>query len=169
MSPACSGGTSTFAPSPKSPCTTITTPKPRRSPRNSAPAPCRRQGAAWAITRCRRSASLRRTGKMQQVAVRIADDEVLGAPRLRLERLMKRDARRRVLREQAVDVVHAVDGHRRREQALALPARVVEHGSVDAAQIEPRSVAHHLAVELFFYGEDDHREAELLREEAARR
>src|SRR3982074_1076879 len=93
-----------------------------------------------------RAISLGRTGEQQQVAVRILDDEIPRAPGLCPERLMKHDAGRLKLQEEVLDLVGGREGYRRRQETLALAQRAVDHGRIDATQIEQRAAPLHLGL-----------------------
>ena len=114
-------------------------------------------------------ASVRRPGEQQQVAVRVLDDEIPGAPGLALERLVEFDAGGLKFEKELLDLVRRGDRHGGRQQALLVPQFRIDDRAVDAAQIERRAVALHLRVERRFAVHEHDREAELLREEVARR
>src|SRR5882757_11247850 len=111
----------------------------------------------------------RRSREQQQVAVGIAHDEGARAPRFLLQGLLEIHAGRLVLDEKLTNLRRASDGHRGREKLLALANVAHEHRLADHAKVEPRIVALHLPVERRLAVGEDHLEAELRREERARR
>jgi len=69
--------------------------------------------------------------------------------------------------ELLVERCDLIDRDRRREQILASAARAVDNGNIDVAEIERRTIAHHLAIEWGFAVSEPNGKAELLREEGA--
>src|ERR1700716_3443477 len=82
---------------------------------------------------------------------------------------MKHDAAGLKLQEEVLDLVGGREGYRRRQETLALAQRAVDHGRIDATQIEPRAVALHPRIKRRSAIHESDREAELLGEEVARR
>src|SRR3981189_1012931 len=81
-------------------------------------------------------ASFRRTGEQEQVSVQVPDDEILGAPRLPLERLVERDARSLKFRVELLDLRGCRNGDGGGEKVLALPQLGVDDGTDHAFKIE---------------------------------
>src|SRR5215510_5317918 len=88
-----------------------------------------------------------RAGEQQEIAVRIAHDEIARAPGLLLERLMERHARFLEVEEELADFRGAVDADRGGKQALALADIAHEHRLANHPEVESRGAALDLAVE----------------------
>src|SRR5271155_103991 len=70
-------------------------------------------------------------GKQQEIAVRIFDDEIPGAPRLLFQFLLKGNSGGLKFKKQQLDLDRGSDGHRCRQQFLALAERRVDYCSLD--------------------------------------
>ena len=71
-------------------------------------------------------------GKQQQIPIRILDDEILGAPRLLFQRLVKGNTSGLKLKKQQLDLVRSSDGHRYRQQFLPIADRRLDYWPLDA-------------------------------------
>jgi len=89
---------------------------------------------------------VRGTGKQQQIAIWIFDDEVPGAPRLLFQDLEKGDSSGLKFKKQELDLVGCSDGHRYGEQLLTIADCRLDQGLFDAPEVEMRCVASHLCV-----------------------
>src|SRR6185436_8261397 len=83
---------------------------------------------------------LRRPGEQQQIAVRVLDDEGMGAPRLKPQFLMQWRAGAFDLAKQRPDAVDAVQSDDSGQQIFAFAQALVERRRIDVTQIEPRLV-----------------------------
>src|ERR1700688_2065435 len=71
------------------------------------------------------------SSKQQQIPIRILYDEILGAPRLLFQRLVKGNTGGPKLKKQQLDLVRSSDGHRYRQQFLPITDRRLDYWSLD--------------------------------------
>jgi hypothetical protein len=71
------------------------------------------------------------SGKQQQIHIRILDDEILGAPTLLFQRLVKGNTSGLNLKKQQLNLVRCSDGHRYRQQFLPITGRRLDYWSLD--------------------------------------
>ena len=76
--------------------------------------------------------SVRGSSKQQQIPIWILDDEILGAPRLLFQRLVKGNTSGLKLKKQQLDLVRCSDGHRCRQQFVPIADRRLDYWSLDA-------------------------------------
>ena len=86
------------------------------------------------------------SGKQQEIAIRIFDDEIFGAPRLLFQFLMKGNASRLKFKKQQLDLVGCRDGHGCRQQFFTIADRLLKCKPLDTPKIETRCVATHLRI-----------------------
>ena len=75
---------------------------------------------------------VRGSGEQQQIAIRIFDDEIPGAPRLLFQPLVEGDTGGLKLKKQQLDLVRRSDGQRCRQQFLPLAERRLDYRRLDA-------------------------------------
>src|SRR5690242_20350582 len=73
---------------------------------------------------------VRRSGKQQQVLIRISDNESFGSPRFPFQSLLKWNIGGLKLKKQQLDLVRCGDGHRCR-QSLTIAGRRIDYGLLD--------------------------------------
>ena len=86
------------------------------------------------------------SGKEQQIPIRILDDEILGAPRLLFQLLVKGDPSGLKLKKEHLCVLRGSDGHRHRQQFLPIADRRLDYWSGDTPEVETRGIATHLCI-----------------------
>src|SRR6516165_4977643 len=73
-----------------------------------------------------------RSSKQQQIAIRILDDEIPGAPRLLFQLLVKGNTCGLKFEKQQLDLIRCSDSHGYRQQFLLVADRRVDYVSLDA-------------------------------------
>jgi hypothetical protein len=63
------------------------------------------------------------SSKQKQIPIRILDDDILGAPRMHVQRLVKVNSSGPKLKKQQLDLVRCSDGHRYQQQFLPITDR----------------------------------------------